>query len=53
MITVRDLVAHFKNKKNLQEKLEIKKNKLKEFNLTVDDILDLKINKKIKNFDEI
>ena len=47
-----DLVSISKNSRNLQERLNLKKNKLKEFNLTVNDLLDLKVHKKLKKFDE-
>jgi hypothetical protein len=48
-----ELVNHFKNKKNSQEKLEIKKLELKKYNISVNDILNLKINQKLKKFDEM
>ena len=50
---LKDFVSHFTNPKNKQEKLEIKKLKLKEFDISVEDLLDLKVTKKIKRFDEI
>lgn len=52
-VQLKDLVSHFINKKNSQEKLEIRKLKLKEFDLTIEDLLDLKVSKKIKKFEEI
>jgi len=49
---VGDLVNRFINSKNKQEKLEIKKLELKKYNISVEDILNLKINQKFKKFDE-
>ncbi|MDD4049856.1 MAG: hypothetical protein PHX47_02490 [Candidatus ainarchaeum sp.] len=40
---LKDFVSHFKNSKNNQEKLEIKKLKLKENNLSIDDLLNIEI----------
>ena len=50
-----DLVKHYRNSKNFQEKFEIKKLKLKENNLSVNDLLniDIPLTKKIKRFDEV
>jgi hypothetical protein len=52
---LKELVSHFTNKCNSQEKLEIKKLKLKENNISVNELLDMdiNINKKIKKFDEV
>jgi len=52
MVKLRDVVSYFKNNKNNQEKLEIKKLKLKEHDLDVDDLLDISIRRKLKRFKE-
>jgi hypothetical protein len=55
MVKLGDLVKHFKNKCNYQEKFEIKKLKLKENNISVNELLemDININKKLKKFNEV
>lgn len=55
MVKLRDLVGHFKNKINSQEKLEIRKLELKKYNIRVEDLLeiDIPLSKKIKRFEEI
>ena len=47
---VKDFVNLTKNKRNNQESLNIKKLKLKEFGLDIEDLLEIKINKRIKKF---
>lgn len=47
---LKDFVNVHKNKKNKQIKLDIKKRTLKKYNLNVDDILNTKLNKKMKKF---
>lgn len=49
---LKDFVKHFKNPINKQEKLEISKLKLKEAGISVDDLLEIKFNKKFKKFEE-
>jgi hypothetical protein len=50
---IRDFVSVYKNKANNQIKLEVKKNKLKEFDTELKDILNSPLIKKIKRFGEI
>ncbi len=47
---LKDFVSVYKNKKNNQIKFEIKKKKLKEFDMELNDIINSPINKKIKEF---
>ncbi len=52
---LKDFVNPKKNKRNNQISLDIKKNKMKEFNIDLKNILDLEIDfpKKIKKFEVI
>jgi hypothetical protein len=50
---IKDFVSVYKNKANNQIKLEVKKNKLKEFDTELNDILNSPLLKKIKKFREI
>lgn len=50
-----NLVKHYVNKRNLQEKFDLKKSELKKNNISVRDLLDMevKINDKLRKFEDI
>lgn len=50
-LKIKDLVNLTKNSRTNQNSLNIKKNELKKFGLDIDDLLNLPINKKIKDFE--
>lgn len=51
MVKLRDFVNLVKNKKNYQERLDIKKTQLKKFDMDVEELLNQKISMKKKVFD--
>jgi len=49
---LRDIVNLTHNKRNKQDSLQIKQKKLKEFGFDIEDILNIKLRKKINKFEE-
>jgi len=47
---LKDFVKCFKNKRNNQNIIIPSSKKLKKFNMDIDDILNMELNKKIENF---
>jgi len=50
MTKLKDFVKCFRNKANNQHMLTIRSRKLKEFDIKLDDLLDIDIKKKLKRF---
>lgn len=52
MIKLKDLFNKKINKANNQESLDLKKRVFKKYNINIDDILNIKLNKKVKVIEE-
>jgi len=50
MVKLKDFVKPFKNKRNNQRFLTVRAKKLKEFDINLEDLLDINIRRKLKKF---